>query len=317
MNEMPFIFDKIAKAKGKKVYVEMNTRSGASFQVHTTRPDMWEAIKKRKWNYVVIQGYSRELSFEPTDLDTLTMPYVQQILDSIYQNNACTQVLLHMTWGYKLGFPERPEIDTYEKMSDQIALGYSYLSDYFCLPIVPVGRVWREVRMANPGIEMYDSDKEHPSKNGSYASACAFYAAIFKESPAGAVTSTISSQNAEVIQKTAAKVVLGNFEYYGLNKNTYSLSAKRTKEGKYILTAKSNYPDAQKIKWEFGDGKTSKDANPVHTYKKPGVYTITLHVEDECGERTIKRKVTFNAPPEPVQKPKETGKKGNTPVKKF
>lgn len=317
MNEMPYIFDKIAKAKGKKIYVEMNTRSGASFQVHTTRPDLWQAIKRRKWSYVVLQGYSRELSYEPSHLDTATVPYVQQILDSIYLNNSCTKVLLHMTWGYKFGFVERPEIDTYEKMSDRISYGYTYLSEYFCLPIVPVGKVWREVRSKYPDIEMYDADLQHPSRNGSYTSACAFYAAIFKESPAGAITSTISAKNAEVIQKTAASVVLGNYEYYELNKNTYSLSAKRTKEGEYILTTKANFPNATELKWEFGDGKDAKEANTTHSYKKPGTYYITLRVQDECGERVYRRKVTFSPPPEPTEKPKKKGKKGNTPVKKI
>src|SRR5262245_15711244 len=28
--------------------------------------------------------------------------------------------------------------------------------------------------------------------------------------------------------------------------------------------------------WDFGDGGTSTDCNPLHTYTLPGVYTVTL-----------------------------------------
>lgn len=35
-------------------------------------------------------------------------------------------------------------------------------------------------------------------------------------------------------------------------------------------------PDLDSCKWFFGDGKQSKDFNPVHTYAKPGKYTVEL-----------------------------------------
>ena len=35
-----------------------------------------------------------------------------------------------------------------------------------------------------------------------------------------------------------------------------------------------------KFLWDFGDGKTSTDQNPTHTYDKVGEYTATLTVTD-------------------------------------
>ncbi|MFA9431415.1 carbohydrate-binding protein [Egicoccus sp. AB-alg2] len=43
--------------------------------------------------------------------------------------------------------------------------------------------------------------------------------------------------------------------------------------------------------WEFGDGATSDDPNPTHTYEEPGRYTATLLVTDEEG-RTGRAGVT-------------------------
>jgi len=40
--------------------------------------------------------------------------------------------------------------------------------------------------------------------------------------------------------------------------------------------------------WSFGDGGTSTEQNPYHTYSRPGVYTVTLKVvEDDGDESTI------------------------------
>lgn len=42
--------------------------------------------------------------------------------------------------------------------------------------------------------------------------------------------------------------------------------------------------DAASALWEFGDGTSSKSLlTTVHTYAKPGVYTVTLHVQDRFG----------------------------------
>lgn len=36
--------------------------------------------------------------------------------------------------------------------------------------------------------------------------------------------------------------------------------------------------------WDFGDGTTSTDQNPVHTYSSPGAYTVALTVGDGVGQ---------------------------------
>ena len=43
------------------------------------------------------------------------------------------------------------------------------------------------------------------------------------------------------------------------------------------------------MQWDFGDGNTSTEADPVHTYQNPGVYTVTLTGENFglCGNITF------------------------------
>jgi len=35
--------------------------------------------------------------------------------------------------------------------------------------------------------------------------------------------------------------------------------------------------------WDFGDGNTSTDQHPSHTYNDPGIYTVSLNVTNACG----------------------------------
>lgn len=37
-------------------------------------------------------------------------------------------------------------------------------------------------------------------------------------------------------------------------------------------------PDASEFKWDFGDGSTSSEFAPLHTYRENGIYTITLSI---------------------------------------
>lgn len=47
--------------------------------------------------------------------------------------------------------------------------------------------------------------------------------------------------------------------------------------------------------WDFGDGQSSNQANPSHTYASAGEYNVRLTVEDSSGDSdTISRKISVN-----------------------
>ena len=49
--------------------------------------------------------------------------------------------------------------------------------------------------------------------------------------------------------------------------------------------------DASKYSWSFGDGGTSIEENPVHTYENSGKYTISLSAESLCGEVGLNKEI--------------------------
>jgi hypothetical protein len=56
-----------------------------------------------------------------------------------------------------------------------------------------------------------------------------------------------------------------------------------------------------KYNWTFGDGTTSTDPNPMHTYTTAGTFNVTLEVVDPgSGFHTFTMPVTVEAPPDPV-----------------
>ena len=61
--------------------------------------------------------------------------------------------------------------------------------------------------------------------------------------------------------------------------------------------------------WTFGDGRSTRDREPVHTYATPGTYTVTLTVTDNSGvSDQASANITVDAatpppPPPPVNQP--------------
>jgi PKD repeat protein len=49
--------------------------------------------------------------------------------------------------------------------------------------------------------------------------------------------------------------------------------------------------------WNFGDGNTSTDENPVHQYESNGIYEVWLWVENECGKDSVMHSVEIDAFP--------------------
>jgi YVTN family beta-propeller protein len=47
-------------------------------------------------------------------------------------------------------------------------------------------------------------------------------------------------------------------------------------------------------KWNFGDGNTSNETNPVHIYNKTGLYSVTLTTTNDVGSNTVQRSSFIN-----------------------
>jgi subtilisin family serine protease len=53
-----------------------------------------------------------------------------------------------------------------------------------------------------------------------------------------------------------------------------------------VAFTNNSYLDASSLLWDFGDGTTSIELNPTHTYDTTGVYDVTLSIDTEAGSFT-------------------------------
>ena len=298
MNNMPKMFEKISKDAGMDVKVEMCAQSSATFKIHAEeRPEVYKAIKGKKWDYVILQGFSRELVSEQNELDSIVIPHIDKLTKSIYQNNPCTNVMFYMTWGYKEGYGHLEETDSYEKMTTKIEGGYTYLSDYYNLPVVPVGLVWQEVRKNNADIDLYDADLAHPSKNGSYLAACTFFKAIFGVEVANNER-IINRKFAEEISDGANRVLTETRDKYKLDR--YFIDIERNsienEQGNisYKLSYRVNTPKAKSVLVRLDGDKEIKGVIGMYEFSNPGPHNVKFEVTNNCDQLlTHTRKIDF------------------------
>jgi PKD repeat protein len=60
----------------------------------------------------------------------------------------------------------------------------------------------------------------------------------------------------------------------------FSVSTNRSRTGESIQFIANSKNEVNQWKWDFGDGFTSTEENPTHTYSTDGIYTISLEVRN-------------------------------------
>jgi len=106
--------------------------------------------------------------------------------------------ILFMTWAYA----DRPEITAL------LAEQYTEAGRETGALVVPAGLAFARSIAANPRIDLYNSDKRHPSVAGSYLSACTILLSVYGKSPVGnPYTAGLDHKTAEFLQQIAKDTV--------------------------------------------------------------------------------------------------------------
>jgi PKD repeat protein len=168
-------------------------------------------------------------------------------------------------------------------MDDLLNERYRFMAEENEAILSPVGAVWRYIRDNYPTIELYSADGSHPSVAGTYAAACSFYATLFRKDPEQITfTAGLTNEVATAI-RTAAKVIVFDqlLEWHiGEYDPMANFMVDELSSSQFSLTNTSE--NATSYLWDFGDGTTSTETNPIHNYTSTGEFTIELTVES-CG----------------------------------
>lgn len=289
VNDLPTMFTNLTNSLSDIVTVDSKTNGGYTFQQHLADPVTHTKIKSKKWDFVVLQGQSQEPSFPTDQVNSQTLPPAVSLADSVYANWYCSQAMYFMTWGRQNGDPQWDSISTFDGMNVRLRNAYKRIADSAEASVSPVGIAWKYVRDTYPTINLYNADGSHPSVEGTYLAACTFYASLFRKTPVGATfTSGLDPVIAGQLQDAAAIAVLDSLTLWRLRGKedlTIAQFSSSTAGNSVQFTNQSVH--ATSYTWDFGDGNTSIDQDPSHTFLSDGNFLVQLIAESECGNDTI------------------------------
>ena len=291
VNNLPQALHDVAAGKGDSVSFDSYTPGGYTFQSHSSDASALAKIHSRRWDYVVLQEQSQLPSFPPSQVSTDVFPYAHKLDSIIRANDSCTETVFYMTWGRKNGDASNcaswPPVCTYEGMQEQLRKNYLQMSVDNHAIVAPAGMAWYKARLQAPAFDLWSSDESHPSVYGTYLTACVFYAMLFNESPEGCTfISSISATDAQFLQHIAAVTVFDSLDQWaGHGDNAYARF--NAAPNGYSVQFSDSSINANDWVWDFGDGQSSVQENPQHTYASAGVYVVSLSVTNHCFTDTI------------------------------
>lgn len=278
-NNLPQLIDQIANSTNDNLEYQTHVPGGATLQQHAENQTVQNTINQGDWDYVILQEQSQMPAFPNADA---TLNAAQELSEMIKSTNSCGNVLFYMTWGRKFGDEVNCNngityLCTYEGMDDKLYERYMQMTEDNEAIVSPVGFVWRTIREQHPDLELYTSDNSHPNYLGSMAAAYTFYTVIFQKDPTlTTFDGTLSSEEASILKNVVKNVVYDQLTTWkvGINDIAARISVSDV-EGATVNFQNDN-ESATMFTWDFGDGTTSNEENPTHTYSANGNYQVTL-----------------------------------------
>lgn len=192
-NNLPDIIGQLAKsAKQKKFIFKMAAEPNFSLEDHWNKGDARKLISKGKWDFVVLQqGPSASAEGRKYLLD-YSILFAKEIA------RVGAKSALYMVWA-----SEQRKQD-FERVSESYAMSAKEVNGL----LFPAGEAWLEAWRRDPKLELYSSDRFHPSPAGSYLAALVIYQQLYGKSPIGLPYKLKLSSGGEVkLSESEAKVL--------------------------------------------------------------------------------------------------------------
>lgn len=169
VNDLPGMMMAMFATRGIKLETRSVTPGGCTLEKHWNGAEARKAIADGPWDYVVIQEQSQMPAVNPP----MTLKYAALLADAVRQANSTP--VFYLTWARK----DKPEM--------QAALTATYMkagTDAKSL-VAPVGIAWQNAMAADPKLVLHAADGSHPNVQGTYLTACVFYATLLRRDPTG------------------------------------------------------------------------------------------------------------------------------------
>jgi hypothetical protein len=170
-NDLPAIVEALAKATNQRMFAYLSIAiPDFSLEDHwNKKKDALEAIKKRHWDFVVLQ---QGPSASPEGR-ALLLEYGRRFAEVIRKRGG--RPALYSVW------PSRTRIQDFRGVSES----YRQAAEAVDGVLFPVGDAWLNAWKVNPTIGLYSADGFHPSVAASYLAGLVIYEKLYNRSPVG------------------------------------------------------------------------------------------------------------------------------------
>lgn len=167
---LPQIVSIISDGTNTKLQTKKSTAGGAWLHDHW-KGNKWlktkEMIETEGFDIVVIQENSMGTIKAP---DT-TQKYAKLFCNFIKKNGA--EPIIYQTWARKM-------VPQYQ---EPINKAFAVIAKENKVNISPIGKAWAQAMKLRPDIELFSPDGSHPSRLGTFLTACVFVATLTKQLP--------------------------------------------------------------------------------------------------------------------------------------
>jgi len=236
-NNLPEIFKNLAQAGNKDVTIGRQIRNGVYLEYHSTNQATEDIINQEKWDYVLLQGVCTNCGYPETHQEIFPpyqshplKPALEILHQKIKTNCDSTKIVYCMPWAFEDGTQWLNGYnDTYFDMQKKIYDNTLEYANEIGLVVAPVGWAWNEVLKEKINVLHYLhlSDYNHPSKKGSYLTACVIYSTIYQQSLSDVnYYAGLSENEAKKFQSVASSIVLDNLVLWNIVPGTLSIDTK-------------------------------------------------------------------------------------------
>ena len=96
----------MALADGLEYEYDSHLEGGWSWERHAWSQNTADKIKQDKWDVVILQEYSTRPAYPEADVCRQSVPYLDQLVAAVMENNPDSKIQLYLTWGRPGGEPE-------------------------------------------------------------------------------------------------------------------------------------------------------------------------------------------------------------------
>lgn len=204
-NDMPTLFDQLAKENGKTVETLSVTKGGRRIIEHFTLQDEYtemlnKTVSENTFDAVILQDQSLIALKEPEDF----RKGLKLICEKL--EGKTERVILYQTWARKEGSKVYEETGwSRDYMANGIENAYVNAAKELSAELSPVGYCFNRLTEAHPEIELYKEDRSHPSYTGSCLAAITHYRAVFGELPKALSTLDLEEDTKTLFLDTVSK----------------------------------------------------------------------------------------------------------------